>query len=504
MAKVDDFPRLVLPKRYEVLEREAEKSGVDLTQVVARVDDAVARIELLLRQIRDGGLGRFELFLGKSGSGKTTFLRTLPKFFQNVSVDSVGPEIPLDQVATEIRRRRTGLRIDQQIFFLTERDNPTVTGDHARAFFESLRVLFREELGSILIVWPITDANAARALSTEAWNIGRDSVVDPATKGEFTFAGLPRKNYWEVADTTTRSLNGGQGLEAFGLATDRILEELAISETLGDFFSALEKKNSAINETYLKALKARPIPRVWILVAGDDAKDLNVVVASLTQGTQQRVDIDRFVSFLDTPAFDAAYLKTWKKRRGDMAYLMRVLDVRLFELLPQTALAAVRAFGDAVIKAPLKKGTESKGEVIRVMETARFFRTMVDGDSGRPTALRATSKEMAYEFLRIQQFASKKDQELNGAVAEAIAEGLKHGKIKGKATGERQIPDGNLIPDILVQIGGQRPICCEITWRSTGSEIPAEMKGRQATLSIGHIQQYVLGKVMDYVDDLGL
>lgn len=504
MAKVEDFPRLVLPKRFEVLEREAKKSGIDLTQVVARVDEAVGRIELLLRQVRDGGLGRFELFLGKSGSGKTTFLQTLPKFFQNVQVNSIGPEVKLDEVAAEIRRRRSGLKAEQQIFFITGRDNPVMTIESARAFFESLRVLFREDVGGVVIVWPITDANAARTLSSEAWNIGRDSIVDPATKGEFTFTGLPRISFWGVADTTTRSLNGGQGLEAFGLNGDKVRAELAASDTIGEFYSALEKKNSAINESYLKVLKARPIPRVWILVAGDDAKELNVVVASLTQGTEQRVDIDRLVSFLDTPAFDAAYLKSWKKRRGDMAYLMRVLDVRLFELLPQNALASVRTFADPAIRKALKKPTESKGEAIRVMETARFFRFVVDGDSGRPTALRATPKEMSHEFLRIQQFASKRDQELNSAVVQSITESLKHGKVKAAADCEKQIKDGNLIPDILIVVKNSRPICCEVTWRSTGQEIPGEMKGRQATLSIGHIQQYILGKVMDYVDDLGL
>lgn len=504
MAKLEDFPRLVLPKRFEVLEREAKKTGIDLTQIVTRVDDATTRMELLLRQVRDGGLGRFELFLGKSGSGKTTFLRTLPKFFQNIIVDSVGPGIKLSEVANEIRKRRSGLKPEQQIFFLTDRDNPVMSTEESRAFFESLRVLFREDVGGVVIVWPITDANAARSLSTEAWNIGRDSIVDPATKGEFSFTGLPKQAFWEAADTTTRSLNGGQGLEAFGLHANNVRDELATSDTIGDFYSALEKKNSAINNGYLKALKARPIPRVWILVAGDDAKELNVVVASLTQGTANRVDIDRFVSFLDTPEFDTAYLKSWKKRRGDMAYLMRVLDVRLFEILPQNALAAIRTFADPTIRKALKRNAEGKDEAIRVMETARFFRTIVDGDSGRPAALRATPKDMSHEFLRIQQFASKRDQELNDAVAKSITESLKHVKVKGTADCEKQIKDGNIIPDILVLPKGARPICCELTWRSTGREIPGEMKGRQATLSIGHIQQYVLGKVMDYVEELGL
>ncbi len=49
------------------------------------------------------------------------------------------------------------------------------------------------------------------------------------------------------------------------------------------------------------------------LVGGDDAKDLNLTVATLTQGTQKQVDIDRILAFLDDPNLDAAYLKEWKK-----------------------------------------------------------------------------------------------------------------------------------------------------------------------------------------------
>lgn len=74
MSDGDRFVQLRLPKRYEVLEREAKDQDYDITRIVQRVDSAASRIETLLRQVRDGGVGRFELFHGASGSGKTTFL----------------------------------------------------------------------------------------------------------------------------------------------------------------------------------------------------------------------------------------------------------------------------------------------------------------------------------------------------------------------------------------------------------------------------------------------
>lgn len=72
---------LLLPKRYETLQQVAEEQQADLTQIVKKVPEATARIEQLLRQVKSGGMGRFELILGPSGSGKTTFLSTLPRFY---------------------------------------------------------------------------------------------------------------------------------------------------------------------------------------------------------------------------------------------------------------------------------------------------------------------------------------------------------------------------------------------------------------------------------------
>jgi len=126
MANREDA-RLVLPKRFEVLEQEATAKNADLKQLVHRVDDAANRIDQLLRQVKDGGVGRFELFLGASGSGKTTFLRTLPKFFNGVAVAVVPRDVPLSGVAEKIRREyMPGDR--QCLWIMEDRDNLTARG----------------------------------------------------------------------------------------------------------------------------------------------------------------------------------------------------------------------------------------------------------------------------------------------------------------------------------------------------------------------------------------
>ena len=79
---------LVLPKRYEILERQIVKLGGEISKIIKKIDSACSHVENLLGKINVGGVGQFQLFLGESGSGKTTFLRTLPNFFDNIYLHS--------------------------------------------------------------------------------------------------------------------------------------------------------------------------------------------------------------------------------------------------------------------------------------------------------------------------------------------------------------------------------------------------------------------------------
>ena len=311
----DQFPILKLPKRFEALEREATNAKAEISQIVQRVDSAAARIETLVRQVRDGGLGRFELFLGKSGSGKTTFFRTLQQFFEGVRIEPIEKTIPLSDLCSHIKTRRLGNNNQIVVYVLYDRDNEKITNDEAENVFESLRVFFRENDGQVVITWPITDEKAVDTLSKAAWKIGRDSIVDVIKKGVFHFEGVSKDAYYEIGDLTTRNLAPGQTLETFGLTKDVAHSLISESETIAEFYSRLEAKSAEINDLYNDILKEKVLPRVWILVGGDNNQDLNLTVSTLTQGTEKQIDIDRVLKFLDDPTNNSAYLKDWQKRR---------------------------------------------------------------------------------------------------------------------------------------------------------------------------------------------
>lgn len=495
---------LLLPKRYENLQDAAADKKADLTQIVRKVPEATARVEQLLRQVTNGGLGRFELFLGPSGSGKTTFLSTLPRFYSGAHITPLSDKLSLIEVVAEIRSLITA-PVEGQVFVLLERDNPELEVTELRKFFEELRRIFRTREGKVLVIWPITDVASAELIRSTAWAVGSDSLVDQASRGRYDFLGLPKSSYYEVADVTARSLNAGQSLEAFGLGSAVVQPMLQSSETISQFFGQLEAKSQELNNAFGDTLKERRLPSVWILVGGDDTRELSLTVANLTQGTEKRIDIDRMIAVLDASDSTTGYLGDWRKRRHQIAFLLRHLDVRLFELTPNVAVSAIRAFGDTSVTDRLTKKTESAANASSAIQVSRFFQLLAGTPSSNAATIRPATQETADEYKRVQQLASKNDKALNKALAACIERALKDVGVAGSVTAERRTldPKSNLQPDVMVDLADGRLICIEPTWRTTGVGIDGEIKEQQSSMTVGHIQQYLLAKVLEYVNDLG-
>lgn len=375
------LPVLKLPKRFEILEQTAKAAGLDARELVERVDSAAARVDQLLRNVHTTDCGQLELFLGLSGSGKTTFVSTLPKFFSDISVHIFPPSSALSELAAFVARlAKEGAT--NRVVLVSGRDNPKQPDLlAAREAFDALRETFRAPGGAALVLWPITAVEDAHKLAEIAWDVGRDSVVDNLSKGIYRFEGLSPERFFDVADITSRNLTG-DGLEAFGITRDMSAAMLPTSDTITAFYAHVEQRAASIRNETWSVLKQRVRPKVWIVLPGDKPDAIDATVLGLTQGTRNRIDIDLMAEFIDNPAINANYIADWRKRRTRLAHIMRALDLRLFGLPPNVALAAVRAYGTPDQKRRLKQPSTNLAAAKTTMRRSRLYKAILT-EAGR-------------------------------------------------------------------------------------------------------------------------
>ena len=310
------LPRLELPRRWEFLEQRAVAAKVDPAEVVERVDDAANRVDELLRRVRDGGGGVIEVFYGLSGSGKTTFLRTLSRFFDNIRVSTFPNVSPLHDLPAFILSDVIPGETRNRVVLIDRRDNPTAADlAQVEEAFGNLLNAFREPGGAAVVLWPITRIESAEKVATIAWIVGRDSMADESSHGQYHFKGVPKAKYWDLADNTSRSLTG-DSLEAYGLTREFSSNILPSCETISDFFGRMTDQANAERDRTWSVLKIRSTPHLWVALPGDDLKLLNATADALTQGIQSKVDIDKIGELIDQADDSIIYVAEWKDRRA--------------------------------------------------------------------------------------------------------------------------------------------------------------------------------------------
>lgn len=502
------LPKLNLPRRWENLERQAAEARIDPLEVVERVDAAASHVDELLDRVRTGG-GLFEVFYGASGSGKTTFVRSLPKFFNNVRVEAFDVKSPLSELPDVLKDSYNVADSRQRVIVIQGRDNPNVQEIiDAKNVLARFLNLFRTPAGEAVVLWPITDREAADEIAKTAWAIGSDAMVDHHTRGIFHFDGLDRAIWPELADRTSQSLNGDK-LDAFGITGDAANDLLVNSDTISLFFSKATAKANAIRDQTWSVLKNKVVAHVWVALLSDDPISTYSTTTGLTQGSRSRVDVELISEFIDAPGGGTNYVDQWKRRRESLAHFLRTIDLRIFDLPPNVALAAVRRFAQQDLKNRLKQKSTALDTAKNAMRSTRLYKAILDQIGGTPTAFvspKKATEDTSEEYLRIQQTAANNDKPLNQALALLLDACLSEDApgLVSVVSEKKSLPNSSLKPDIQLKIGENEYICIEATWRSSGKRIDGAGGSGQDTSKSGHMKKYTLDKANDYVVGLGL
>ncbi|MCA1336884.1 hypothetical protein [Pseudooceanicola marinus] len=494
---------LQLPRRWEVLTDRAEEAGVDPSDLVERAPLAEARIDQLLSRIQSGSGGVFEILLGKSGSGKTTFVKSLPRFFDNIFVISIDPGVDLNDLPQIIKRSDQEAKGKHKLVLIEKRDNPRQADiDGSRDYFISWLDFLRESEGNVVILWTMTDPNAAKEIAETAWDVGRDSICAHDSRGVFSFEGVGKSKYYDIADNTALNLSG-DGLEAYGVSREVAAAFIDKSETISDFFQEVISASAASTTHFRSLIRERGQPRLWVLLHGDDRSAIGHTVGSLTQGSHWQVDLSRILDTIDDNHNTATYAKEWRKRRANAGQLLRALDARVFAIPPNVSVHAVRCFGDGVVKGPLKNKSGAKAPAAASLRSTPVYKELliVLGKEASPSKASGKIADATIEeYKAIQALARNNDEKLNQAIGKLFEYTLQEDGLDVEVSIEKR---SDLISGIQVDIGirvGQAEfVCLEPTWRSkSGGD------SGQNTLSEGHIKPYLLDKALKYIAAMDL
>ncbi|MBS0656693.1 MAG: hypothetical protein JSR82_00435 [Verrucomicrobia bacterium] len=492
---METIRHLVLPRRYERLESTAMASQQDVSRIIVRVDHALRHLQETFAAMHRGDVSGLEIFFGPSGVGKTTFLASSHRFLEGLNVHRINHTVKLKDIVPFLKSEVQRALTVKHLFYLHDRENQRDNTEEIVRFFDDLRREFRKLGPSGLVVWPISREDYAQDLIRIAEQTGSDSLLVNGAK-YFTFSGPPKAHYYSIANETSKLFNSGRALSEFGIAEALGQTLLAEHDTVASYFSALGLKSEEINKHAHEILKRRPRPRVWILVAGDDAKELWGYVRSLTYRNQRALDIPAFTLALAKDHEDTHYRKQWQTLGDAMPYILSYLDVRIIEVPPRLSLAIARAFGQESVVSLLNSPTGDREEAIQLLRESIVGELLTKSAPITRSAPKKTETPAAEEYNRLQTLATKKrDGELHEAFRDGIEALLKGNLDYQRLSAGQRVEEIGLNPDIFIELKDSDPICLEFTWRTSKP---------QKTYTPGHIQQYVLNKTFDYVSALGL
>jgi hypothetical protein len=256
-------------------------------------------------------------------------------------------------------------------------------------------------------------------------------------------------------------------------------------------------------------LKSKVVPKLWIVVPGDEIETGDAAVRALTSGNEGGVDISLLQQFVQAAKAEVQYVKDWKVALPRFPHIMFTLDVRVFFLPPNVATAAVRLFGDADLRSKLKQPAQNSEVGVTALQATRLykalakeFRISTTGFAGN----RSVGDETENEYRRVHRTAKNSEKPLNKALALLIQEALTRDGVEDVLVipEKRNLAHTNLQPDIQIHLPGGSIVCVEPTWRSAGKGIEGEFEPQQKTLTEAHLRKYILDKAMEYMKALGL
>ena len=459
----------LLPDRYEGLNETA--GNKDVTKIIVPVQSGIEKIEEYYEEIVSSGRGAFLILLGKSGSGKTTFLRTLSIFIKNVEVITISNDMNILEEISSLSKSKYSLRIliIEGRESILDMSNIEVTNA-----IQTINRFIRTDKGNnTLVVWPCNNQDIVDNLVETSRTVGGTSLLDYENT-YFSFVGPDKSQFVYIAKQTVEFFNDGKTLLDFGVTDEVAGNCVEQSETIGEYLKLINRKVRK-NKKYISDFLVKKRCNMWVLVLGlnEPSKD----VEALTKGENLEADIQRLLI-----STDANIIQEVKKIPDQIALLSHYLDTKIIYIPIVDALSIIRNYANNDLKKIMKNQSMSLSADTSISERMKNMELvrMIQSDNKLMGKKGVTGSNSKSAFQKLLDISRKNDSLLNDAFGRALLE-------------NKYIEDYSTEVDFGEGLTRRTDLLCV----KDGEEIRLEFMWRTKT-SKAEIANYTLTKLYNY------
>jgi hypothetical protein len=344
------IPTLILPNRWEYLQPKIEGRRVAVRTIIRPVQRAMIIIRNIISYLETTGGSQVLVMRADSGSGKTTFLNTLPDYMPDVQFNKQVIElenVEVDNFNPELQSRGT-ISDGINLFILEGREKPdSVNEKYVQVVLSNINRFARNQRVPIIFVIPTTDSNVARLWCEQGSTIGDLIPEGKLYEGSrwHEFIGIPKDQYIDITKETVEALNPNRTLFDY-ISPDEAKELVKTASTIGRYMEIIVTQVSGRRDQTRIVSRGRR-EHVWIVYCSPDLRHRDhtyQVVDGLCADEYLRVSPIKLIpESANTPIE-----RNWRQPEewAKLIAAVRFLDVRLVNLSVVTLVTSALTYGD--------------------------------------------------------------------------------------------------------------------------------------------------------------
>lgn len=403
---------LLIPSRYEALSN--IKSKDTFRHFIVEVKDAIDEIEEIYSDMCASGQGAFLILHGKSGSGKTTFLHTLPLFLKNIEIVSIGNDEDIDSNLSTLKLTDRDFRI---IIIEGREAIKDSSNEEIEKSLHRINNFIRSQRGNnTLVVWLCNKKEMREKLIELANEIGAESLLG-LDKNYMLFNGPKRVKFLNIAMNTVSTLNEGISLLNLGITEEQATKMIDEDDTIGKYLTKIRKKSQESTK-YIKKLVGKEKCKMWIVVisGNDPIKD----VSALTLGSNAFADIERLM--VATEANIVEEIKNYSEYIGKLS---SYFECRILNISTLATTSIIRDYYNSSLELKLveknfetKKSDKGKEYLLK----SQLGKAISDEKIGMGKKGAKVGSNTIASFGKLAEIAKDNDALLNTAIADALVD----------------------------------------------------------------------------------